>query len=128
MERRISWKVSLSFELGSRRVREDGEEGELTSTSVRFSVYFCRSGYIDEVSLALQFVRESPEATLEEKKKFFKSANKVRSKPTAASSTRRTELTLFLRSTPLRTLVLPPSVSVVERPSDITTPESFSLS
>ncbi|KAL7416743.1 acyl transferase/acyl hydrolase/lysophospholipase [Mrakia frigida] len=33
-------------------------------------------GYIDEVSLALQFVRESPEATLEEKKKFFKSANK----------------------------------------------------
>lgn len=34
-------------------------------------------GYIDEVSLALQFVRESQEATLEEKKRFFKSANKV---------------------------------------------------
>lgn len=34
--------------------------------------------YIDEVQRALRFVRESKDATLEEKKKFFKSANKVR--------------------------------------------------
>lgn len=39
--------------------------------------YVVPSGYIDEVSLALQFVRDSQEATIEEKKRFFKSANKV---------------------------------------------------
>jgi len=53
---------------------KEGRKNELTS-SIRFCL--TRPGYIDEVSLALKFVRESSEATLEEKKKFFKSANKV---------------------------------------------------
>jgi hypothetical protein len=48
-------------------------------------------GYIDEVSQALQFVRESQEATLEEKKRFFKSANKVSSAVTRSRLTREKE-------------------------------------